>query len=116
MLFGHYLYLSQTSDAVRRHAEWVADNLTDRYGLRQNDLVLEVASNDGTVLKAFQPVGVRTLGIEPAANIAEMARTAGVDTVCDFFSMASASWLRHERGPVKLGLAPHVLAHVADLA
>ena len=115
MLFGHYLYLSQTSDAVRQHVERLARDLIDHYGLRAGDLVLEVASNDGTLLKAFAPFGVRTLGIEPAANIAEMARAAGVETITEFFSMASASRLRQERGPAKLILARHVLAHVADL-
>jgi novobiocin biosynthesis protein NovU/D-mycarose 3-C-methyltransferase len=115
LLFSDYVYVSGTSDAVVRHAARLARRLTDRLGLRRGDLVLEAASNDGTVLRAFQPFGVRTLGIEPAANVAERARAGGVDTVCEFFDAGSARSLRESHGPARLVLARHVLAHAADL-
>jgi SAM-dependent methyltransferase len=114
-LFGHYLYLSQTSDLVKRHAEHLAQHFTERYGLEPADLILEVASNDGTVLQPFRRRGHRVLGVEPAANIAEMACAAGVETECAFFNLATARRLRETRGPARLVLARHVLAHVADL-
>lgn len=114
-LFGHYLYVSQTSDTVRRHAVQLAADFTERYGLQAGDLVLEVASNDGTVLRAFQAHGVRVLGVEPAGNIADMARSAGVETVCDYFREELAQRLRRDFGPSRLVLARHVLAHVAEL-
>src|SRR5262245_19721421 len=114
-LFGHYLYLSQTSDLVKQHAERLAQHISERYGLVKSDLILEVASNDGTVLQPFRRRGHRVLGVEPAANIAEMARDAGIETECAFFSLASAQRLRKAHGPARLVLARHVLAHVADL-
>jgi novobiocin biosynthesis protein NovU/D-mycarose 3-C-methyltransferase len=114
-LFGHYLYLSQTSDLVKRHAEHLAQSFSERYGLSPNDLVLEVASNDGTVLQAFQRRGHRLLGVEPAANIAALAREAGIPTKCEFFNAATARALRKTVGPARLVLARHVLAHVAEL-
>src|SRR5258708_40298070 len=70
-LFGHYLYLSQTSDLVKRHAEHLAQHFTERYDLEPSDLILEVASNDGTVLQPVRRRELRVLGVEPAANIAE---------------------------------------------
>jgi hypothetical protein len=94
----------------------MARDLTERYGLQTAHLVLEVASNDGTVLKAFQQHGVRTLGVEPAANIAEMARASGVETVCEFFDEAAARRIINRHDRARLVLARHVLAHVADLA
>src|SRR5205823_4630440 len=57
----------------------------------------------------------RVLGVEPAANIAEMARALGVETECAFFNLATARRVRETRGPAQLVLARHVLAHVADL-
>src|SRR5205823_14830051 len=83
--------------------------------LRPGDLVLEAASNDGTVLKAFQSRGVRAVGIEPAENIAARANADGVETVCEFFGAATARAVRDRYGRAKLILARHVLAHVADL-
>ena len=93
-LFGHYLYLSQTSDAVKRHAEHLARSFNERYQMKAGDLVVEAASNDGTVLQAFRQRGMRTLGVEPAENIAVMARAAGIETLCAYFSAETARQVR----------------------
>lgn len=114
-LYRHYLYVSATSDAVRRHAERLSDNMIRRYGWGPADLVVEVASNDGTVLKAFQRRGVGVLGVEPALNIADMAERNGVPTVSEFFTEETARRQR-ERGGAAAGiLARHVFAHVNDV-
>jgi hypothetical protein len=115
VLFKHYLYVSATSDLVHAHARFLADHFAATAPLKAGDLVLEAASNDGTVLKAFGRVGARVVGIEPAENIAAAANAAGVETVCEFFSTATAEAVRDRYGPAKLILARHVLAHVADL-
>ena len=64
-LYRQYIYVSSTSEGVRAHASWLATELTRRYGWNGSDLLVEVASNDGTVLKAFQRAGLKVLGIEP---------------------------------------------------
>lgn len=114
-LFKHYLYVSATSDLVHAHARFLAEHFAEAAPLREGDLVLEAASNDGTVLKAFRLHGFRTVGIEPAENIAAAANAAGVETVCEFFNAGTARAVRDRYGPAKLILARHVLAHVADL-
>jgi hypothetical protein len=114
-LFKHYLYVSGTSDLVHAHARYLAEHFAAVLPLQAGDLVLEAASNDGTVLRAFQRHGVRVLGIEPATNIAADANAAGIETRCDFFNAASAREVRRDLGPARLILARHVLAHVADL-
>jgi hypothetical protein len=78
-------------------------------------LVLEAASNDGTVLKPFGRHGFRTVGIELAENIAAEANAPGVETVCEFFDAGTARAVHDRYDPVKLILDRHVLAHVADL-
>jgi SAM-dependent methyltransferase len=115
ILFGDYIYVSGTSDLVRRHAQRLARTLCRVHRLGPRDLVLEAASNDGTVLKAFRQRGVRVLGVEPAANVAELARREGVPTETDFFDVRLARDLRAQYGAARLVLARHVLAHVADL-
>ncbi len=115
VLFKNYVYVSGTSDLIQSHAAWLARTLSTSFTLRPGELVVEAASNDGTVLKAFQKHGLRTLGIEPAENIVAAAEQNGVDTVCDFFNLSSGQRIREQFGPARLVLARHVLAHVADL-
>jgi hypothetical protein len=115
ILFKNYIYVSGTSSLIHSHAADLAARLVNQFGLMPGDLVVEAASNDGTVLKKFQQHGVRTLGIDPAANIVEQANRAGVETLCDFFNPRSAAEIRASHGPARLVLARHVLAHAADL-
>lgn len=115
VLFQDYVYVTGTSDLAVRHAHALARKFTDRYQLGPRDLVLEAASNDGTVLKAFAKNGVRAIGIEPAANIAARALADGAETIVAYFGEASADRVRDRAGPAKLFLARHVLAHVPDL-
>ncbi len=115
MLFSDYIYLSGTSASVHRHAAWLAETLGRRYRLDPSDLVVEAASNDGTVLRCFQSAGMRVQGVEPAANIAELAEAAGIPSLVEFFDQSSARRLCAEQGPAALFLARHVLAHVTDL-
>jgi novobiocin biosynthesis protein NovU/D-mycarose 3-C-methyltransferase len=115
VLFKHYLYTSGTSDFIHRHALFLTRHFHRACPLRRQDLVLEAASNDGTVLQAFRSHGLRVVGVEPAENIAARARQAGIPTCCRFFDPAAARLLRDEHGPARLVLARHVLAHVGDL-
>jgi len=115
ILFKDYIYVSGTSDLIFKHATWLASEFTSRYTLGSSSLVVEAASNDGTVLKAFKQKGVKTLGVEPAENIAARANAEGIETVADFFNAATAENVRAKHGPAKFFLARHVLAHVADL-
>jgi C-methyltransferase C-terminal domain/Putative zinc binding domain/Methyltransferase domain len=115
MLFKNYLYVSGTSDLVHSHARFLAEHFTRTGLLKSGELVLEAASNDGTILKAFQKHRLRTVGIEPAQNIAGQANADGVETICQFFNVPTAWAVRDTYGPAKLILARHVLAHVADL-
>jgi hypothetical protein len=114
ILFRHYLYVTGTSTTIAEHNRSYAATVVDLLGLRAGDLVAEVASNDGSLLRCFQQHGVRTVGIEPARNLAAMAAAAGVDTVNEFFTDGVASAVRAERGPARVVAGNNVLAHVDD--
>src|SRR5207244_2836661 len=114
-LYRDYIYVSSTSEAVTAHADRLAADLTGRYGWGPSDLLVEVASNDGTVLKAFQTRGVQVLGIEPALNVAAIAEAAGVPTVPEFFTEANTAAVLARSGPAAGILARHVFAHVDNV-
>ncbi len=114
-LYRNYIYVSSTSDAVQAHARWLAQELTQRYRWAGNDLIVEVASNDGTVLRRFQEAGLRVLGVEPAHNIVALAKQVGVPTEEDFFNARTAARLRRQSGPADCILGRHVFAHVDNL-
>jgi SAM-dependent methyltransferase len=115
LLFGHYLYLTGMSATMARHHEELAAGHLAREQLGPADLVVDVASNDGSLLGHFQRRGVRVLGIEPARNLAERSRAAGIPTEPVFFGAAAATELRGRHGPARLLTANNVLAHVPDL-
>ena len=114
-LYRNYIYVSSTSEWVRAHAERLAADLSSRYGWGPSDLLVEVASNDGTVLKAFQKRGIQVLGVEPALNVAAIAEAAGVPTAPEFFTEESTAALVARSGPAAGILARHVFAHVDNL-
>ena len=114
-LYRDYIYVSSTSDGVRVHADYLARTLIAQYGWGPSDLVVEVASNDGTVLQAFKSLGVRVLGIEPARNIAAIALKAGIPTIQEFFNRESAEAVLSGHGPASAIFGRHVFAHVDDV-
>jgi SAM-dependent methyltransferase len=113
-LFRHYLYATGTSDTIAAHNRDLAASLVAWLGLGADDLVVEAASNDGSLLRCFQAHGIRTLGVEPARNLAAVARSAGVDTVDCFFDREAAGELRLGYGPAAVVIGNNVLAHVDD--
>lgn len=112
VLFRDYIYVTGTSDTIAKHNVGYAETVVNVLGLGADDLVVEVASNDGSLLACFSEHGVRTLGIEPARNIAAMARKRGIDTIAEFFGLKLAHKVRTERGAAKAVVANNVLAHV----
>jgi 2-polyprenyl-3-methyl-5-hydroxy-6-metoxy-1,4-benzoquinol methylase len=114
-LFKDYIYFSATSDLVHKHAAYLAESFQKRFGLNADSRVIEIASNDGTVLKYFQKTGAQTLGVEPASNIAKVAVQAGVATINDFFNEATARRIYESQGAAHVILGRHVFAHVPEI-
>lgn len=114
-IFGDYAYFSSYSDSWVAHARRFAVKAIRYLGLGPHSLVIEVASNDGYLLRHFADAGVPALGIEPAANVAEVARAAGVETEVRFFGTEVAAELAASRGCADLLIANNVIAHVPDL-
>lgn len=115
-LFGHYVYVSGTSPVFVAHFARYAGAMCERFGLGASSFVVDIGSNDGTLLKQFQARGVvDVLGIDPAEEIAREARSAGVPTLDGFFDADVAGTIRSEYRPANLVCANNVFAHAADL-
>ncbi|HEY4440334.1 MAG TPA: class I SAM-dependent methyltransferase [Candidatus Elarobacter sp.] len=113
-LFRDYRYFSSYSTTWLAHARTYVEQMLAR-GIGRDSRVVEVASNDGYLLRNFVEHGVPVLGIEPASNVAEVARAAGVPTLDEFFGAALGARVRAEFGAADLIVANNVLAHVPDL-
>lgn len=109
-----YVYYSSYSTSWLAHCRDYADQIISGLSLTQNDLVVEVASNDGYLLKYFAEQGISVLGIEPAADVANVAIENDIPTHVDFFGANLARSLSFN-APPRLIIANNVLAHVPDI-
>ncbi len=114
-LYEDYVYVSGTSPAFVRHFAGYADWLWSFAGPPAGALVVDVGSNDGTLLRAFRAHGARVLGIDPAKRIALEATRRGVETLPAFLTPALARELAAGRGPASIVTANNVFAHIDDL-
>jgi len=115
MLFRDYVYFSSFSDALLQHARASAESLIKKHRLESDSFVVEIASNDGYMLKNFLAAGIPSLGIEPARNIAKTAQQNGVPTLNEFFTIELAAQLAAEGKQADVILANNVMAHVPDI-
>lgn len=110
-----YPYESSTTAAGRRHWQEFARVSTRMLGLGASDLVIDVGSNVGVLLQMFRNEGTRVLGIDPAANIAEIANGHGIETIPSFFNLSTARQVVESKGKASLITATNVFAHIDDL-
>ena len=113
-IFSDYAYFSSYSSSWLEHSRRYSEQMIDRLGLGKGSRVVEIASNDGYLLQFFADRQIPVLGIEPAANVADVARQKGIPTLVEFFGCETARALADE-SPADLLLGNNVLAHVPDL-
>jgi SAM-dependent methyltransferase len=114
-LFTDYVYFSSFSDAMLAHSKELAERITKEKKLGEGNLVVEIASNDGYLLQYYKKLGVPVLGIEPARNIATVARERGIPTLSEFFGKPLADRLAAEGKRASVIHANNVMAHVPEI-
>jgi len=114
-IFGDYSYFSSYSDYFLEHAKKYSYMMIDRFGYNEHSFIVELASNDGYLLKNFVEKNIPVLGVEPAANVAEVAEKAGIPSIVRFFGRELAHELSAEGKFADLIIGNNVLAHVPDL-
>lgn len=110
-----YAYFSSTSQSWLKHAARYTESITQRLGLNKNSFVIEVASNDGYLLKNFVAAGIPCLGVEPTDGTADAAEKIGVPVLREFFGEATARALAEEGKRADLICGNNVYAHVPDI-
>lgn len=114
-IFSDYAYFSSFSDSWLAHAKAYVDMMVNRFRLDQRTKVVEIASNDGYLLKNFVARGIPVLGVEPAANVADVATKNGINTKVAFFGEKTALDLKGDGWAADVIIGNNVLAHVPDL-
>lgn len=114
-IFGEYAYFSAYSTTWVEHARRYVEMIRGRLTLGSDDLVVEIASNDGYLLQHFEGSGVPVLGVDPAANVARVAEERGVPTLVGFFGRRTAEQLVADGRAASLVIGNNVLAHVPDV-
>ncbi len=115
VMFGEYLYVSGTTQTLRTHFKESTDRLVTLLGLNPGELVVDIGSNDGTWLACYESYGLRTLGIDGAANLAEMANARGIETWARFFNVDVAREIIAAKGHARLVTAAGVFFHLEEL-
>src|SRR5262245_7931142 len=114
-IFSEYLYFSSYSDSWVAHAKRYADEMIERLRLGSDSLVTEVASNDGYLLQHFVAQRIPVVGVEPAANVAEVARGKGIRTEVAFLGADTGAAIARRYGRADLVAGNNVYAHVPDI-
>jgi SAM-dependent methyltransferase len=114
-MFEDYLYVSSASDTLKAHLYDLTDTVVQRFRLTAHDLVIDIGCNDGTLMSGFRRHGVRVLGVDPAANLAELTRGNGIDRLVAFFSARTAQEIVDRWGLATVITATNTFPHVPQL-
>lgn len=114
-IFNNYAYFSSYSSTWLEHAENYVEMMIKRFNFDEQKLIVEIASNDGYLLQFFKKKNIPVLGIEPAINVANVAKEKGIITVTKFFNANTAKELRNDNKLADLIVGNNILAHVPNL-
>lgn len=115
LMFKNYAYLTSASNPMVVHFTNMAKYVLQNLNTNKNSLVVDIGSNDGTLLQCFSKLDFQTLGVEPASNIAQLAEKKGIRTINEFFNEKCAIKIRDEYGAADIITGTNVFAHVDDL-
>ena len=115
ILYGNYIYETKTSVGLSSHFAGYAESVCKRNDLKEGDLVIDIGSNDGTLLKEFKKRGMRVIGVEPAKAIANSAMQDGIDTIDEFFSHETVARILLQHGRAKAITVNNLFANIDDL-
>ncbi|MBE9116860.1 class I SAM-dependent methyltransferase [Lusitaniella coriacea LEGE 07157] len=115
ILYGNYIYTTSISLGLVEHFRQYAIDVLQRINPPASALVIDIGSNDGTILRHFQDRGMRVLGVEPAAHIAQKATESGIETLATFFNPEVASEIKQKYGAATIITANNVFANIDDL-
>ena len=114
-LYSNYTYSSGDSSGLVKHFKEYADNIVNKYKPKKGSLVVDIGSNDGTLLNFFKQNGLKVLGIDPAKEIAEKATSKGIKTLPEFMNLELSQQIKNDYGLAQIVTANNAFAHMDDL-
>jgi SAM-dependent methyltransferase len=114
-MFDHYLYISSASDTLKNHLWNLSDDILKRFQLGADDLVIDIGCNDATLLRGFKRYGVRTLGVDPAQNLAELTSENGIERCTALFNSETAKHIVSRWGKASIITATNTFPHIQKL-
>jgi len=113
--YRHYVYTTSLSLGLRDHYATYANDVIGRHAIAPGSLIVEIGSNDGSLLGFFKERGMQVLGVDPAVDIARRATEKGIETIADFFTDKVGDRIRKARGAARVVIANNMIANVDDL-
>lgn len=115
LMFRNYLYIPSASKTRIEHFSELASTLKGQLKLTENDLAVDIGSNDGSLLEVYVNLGIKILGVDPSINLAKVAELKGITTVNDYFTRKTAKKIVRKYGKARAITATNVFAHVDDI-
>ncbi len=115
VLFDKYLYLSSTSKVFKEHFTKAARQIVNDFSLNRNSFVVDIGSNDGVFLQPISKEGIKCLGIEPAKNVYEIAKSDGIETINSYLNIETVEKIKNNYSLADVVTAFNVFAHVDDI-
>lgn len=113
--YENYVYVSGVTVGLRSHYDTYASEIVERYAIPQGSLVVDLGSNDGSMLNSFKKLSMQVVGVEPARNIATEANNSGIPTLNDFFTRSSCDRILKDHGSARVITANYMYANVDDV-
>ena len=115
-MFKNYLYISSVSSTLEKHLKSISDFICDFIDVKENELCIDIGSNDGTLLSGFLDKGKRVLGIDPAENLSKLAKEKGVETFTGYFNEKTSDEVLSKFGKAKVITLTNTFPHLQDLS
>lgn len=115
-MFDNYLYISSASKTLKKHLSSISTVVNRYKKLKKRDLVIDIGSNDGTLLKGYNKLNVRSVGFEPAKNLSKFYKNSNINLVSNYFNIKTAQQVMKKYGHAKVITATNVFPHLQNLS
>jgi|MDSW01.2.fsa_nt_gb hypothetical protein len=115
LMFDNYLYISSASSTLKKHLSNIPKKINNVKKISKNDLVIDIGSNDGSLLSGYKKFRAKRIGIEPAKNLKKYYKNSGIMNINEYFNISLANRIKHKYGKAKVITATNVFPHIQNL-
>ena len=115
LFHDNYAFFANTSNYMQNHFQALSKKIINNFSINKDDLIIEIGNNDGGMVRFFNDLGYKHLGVDPSKNVSDFAKSLGVNVLNDFFNIKTAEQIKNEYGKAKVFLSANTLAHIPDI-